>query len=242
MRASLDVSHWQGGAPVDHARPNGSRCPWTPLGVSGVWWVGEKRTRQPGHAGVGRTPVDRPTATLVCAKASYTVCRVLEIVVMRSPSCTWAGQLLVRLSGILGNPQRPRQILCHLQGETRGRQMRSAAVVWHTPFLGERSESEAGNKIGRVEGLGSRSLPLLGASVWHNPTMSVRGVSHTGVCGTAPLRNASARPGRGSAASGPRRKGSRRHRPRPPLPPTTRARALWRRSPTGPPRAGPVGS
>ena len=174
MRASLDVSHWQGGAPVDHARPNGSRCPWTPLGVSGVWWVGEKRTRQPGHAGVGRTPVDRPTATLVCAKASYTVCRGLEIVVMRSPSCTWAGQLLVRLSGILGNPQRPRQILCHLQGETRGRQMRSAAVVWHTPFLGERSESEAGNNMGRLERLGSPSLPLLGASVWQNPPIPPR--------------------------------------------------------------------
>jgi hypothetical protein len=178
MRASLDVSHWQGGAPVDHARPNGSRCPWTPLGVSGVWWVGEKRTRQPGHAGVGRTPVDRPTATLVCAKASYTVCRVLEIVVMRSPSCTWAGQLLVRLSGILGNPQRPRQILCHLQGETRGRQMRSAAVVGIPLFWVREANLRRGTKWDVSKDSGAalcRSLVALCGQASHT---SARCVAH----------------------------------------------------------------
>jgi len=237
MRASLDVSHWQGGAPVDHARPNGSRCPWTPLGVSGVWWVGEKRTRQPGHAGVGRTPVDRPTATLVCAKASYTVCRVLEIVVMRSPSCTWAGQLLVRLSGILGNPQRPRQILCHLQGETRGRQMRSAAVVWHTPFWGERSESEAGNKMGRLKGLGSCSLPLLGGSLWPSLPCQCAVCRTPGGAAPHPLGTHRPDPEEVLQRQGHAAEDHDDIAPDRPSPPTTRARALWRRSPTEPPRA-----
>ena len=44
--------------------------------------------------------------------------------------------------------------------------MPSAAVAWQTPFVGERSESEAGNKMGRLKGLGSCSLPLLGGSLW----------------------------------------------------------------------------
>ena len=66
------------------------------------------------------------------------------------------------LGGLLGSPQRPGEVLRRLQGETRGRQMRSAAVAWHTPFWGERSESEAGNKMGRLAGLGSPSVPLRG--------------------------------------------------------------------------------